>query len=202
MHVFWCFKLLIYKEDKTSEIYIFRLTAGSARVSGSDPLSSGILLPFVALPTDMLGLELQVFTGREWGRECGWLILTRSLEWFMSFSSLLLFDRKRKRKCLFLLIRDPYLVAYLFKTHSPQYSCFSAHWLRHMHTLSTDPASSLAIMLVLFCLLCQISWGGSNSWSLHNLSTLFIIKFSIPSSAWISLKIHQGPCFVQWFQFP
>lgn len=47
----------------------------------------------------------------------------------MSFSSLLLFDRRRKRKCLFLLIRDPYLVAYVFKTHSSQYSCFSAHWL-------------------------------------------------------------------------
>ena len=130
MHVFWCFKLLISKEDKTSEIYIFRLAARSARVSGSDPLSSGILSPFVTLPTGILGLELHESLWAESEEEnAGRLILTRSLEWFMSFSSLLLFDRRRKRKCLFLLIRDPYLVAYVFKTHSSQYSCFSAHWL-------------------------------------------------------------------------
>ena len=101
MHVFWCFKFLIYKEDKTSEIYIFRLAAGSARVSGSDPLSSGILPPFVTLPTGILGLELQESSWAKSEEEnAGRLILTRSLEWFMSFSSLLLFDRRRKRKLL------------------------------------------------------------------------------------------------------
>lgn len=98
----------------------------------------------------------------ECGREGRLLTLTRSLGWFISVSSLLLFDRTRKRKSLFLLIRDPYLAVYICKTHSLQYSCFCTRWfwLKMCTGPFNWPSVFLAIILVLLCLLCQISWEG------------------------------------------
>lgn len=71
-----------------------------------------------------------------------------------------------------------HLVVYIFKPHSPQFGCL---WL----VLSEDrhgpfQLTSLAIILVLFCLLCQSSWGKSEPPhpSLHN----FIIGFFLPCS--------------------